>query len=61
MKTANGRQIQGWTKRYRLFLWGLLFALVVLACCLFYGVSRRSEIPREGTLVYSEEIYEGNA
>lgn len=60
MKSANGQKTQEWAKRYRLFLWGLLLALVVLAGCLFYGAGRRSEIPREGTLVYSEEFYEGN-
>lgn len=61
MKIMRERQQTEWARRYRLFLWILLAALLVLAGFLYYGARRRSEIPREGTLVYSEEIYEREA
>lgn len=61
VKLASGREAAEWAKRYRLFLWGLLLALLILAGCLLYGVSRRSEIPGEGTLVHSGEVYERKA
>lgn len=61
MKIVRERQQSEWAKRYRLFLWIVLAALLVLAGILCYGARRRSEIPREGTLVHSGEIYEREA
>lgn len=58
MKIEGQRQQGEWTKKYRIFLWIVLVLLLILTGCFYYGMRRRSEIPREGTLVYSEEFYE---
>lgn len=61
VKLESGRAAAEWARRYRLFLWGLLLLLLILAGCLLYGARHRSEIPGEGTLVHSGEVYERKA
>lgn len=61
MRMAGERQAPQWAKRYRLFLWMLLLTVLLLAGCIWYCLQSRSEIPKEGTLVRSVEIYERKA
>ncbi|MDD6638931.1 MAG: hypothetical protein PUE81_09155 [Lachnospiraceae bacterium] len=61
MKTRQSRQAVPWVRRYRCFLWILLLTLVLLAGGICYGLSDRTEIPKEGTLVHRGEFYERKA
>ncbi len=51
MRAYKHRQATGWEKFYRLFLCLLLLAVLLLAGGFYYGINRRAEIPKEGTLV----------
>lgn len=61
MRMARERQAAEWAKRYRLFLWMLLLTVLLLAGCIWYCLQSRPEIPKEGTLVRSVEVYERKA
>lgn len=51
MRVCRHRQAAGWEKFYRLFLCLLLLAVLLLAGGFYYGIHRRAEMPKEGTLV----------
>lgn len=51
MRVCKNRQATGWEKYYRLFLCLLLLTVLLLAGGFYYSISRRMEIPKEGTLV----------
>lgn len=61
MRAEGERRVGEWAKRYRLFLWILLFFVLVMAGFIVYCLQSRPEIPKEGTLVQSGYIYERKA